>query len=363
MYQTAATSTTITMSFPGGGQGATSWEYQRGASSSGPWVTETLTAADIAARTHTSTGLTPATAYYFQVRACYHQSCSPWVVGTGYTTPNTPTLTLAAGNPTTTVIEASWGVVGNVTGFNVERATTNDFAAPIPVATNTTATSHSVTGLSELTTYYFRVQACYQGVCTDWVSGSLATTTDVVAPAQATLTQTGVGATTWNVSCAAVTDATSYTIQRATNAAFTAGLTTVNSQTAAWTGLTSSQAYYARCRATNIAGDGPWSPAISIPALPAAPTLTTSTVSGTAWSVAASNVTGAASYTIQRASTSSFTTTTTVNAQTAAWTGLSSTSTYYARARAVNARGNSDWSPTLSIPALPAAPGAPTSAG
>ena len=172
------------------------------------------------------------------------------------------------------------------------------------------------------------------------------------------------------------TNETGFTIQRATNAAFTNGLNTITLNAANQTvyintGRQPNTTYYYRVRAFNAVGPSAWSNVASaftaVPGSPAAPSNLTATAFSKAqinlaWTDNATNETG---FTIQRSTSINFTGTTTITLNTVNQTSYSDTgrqpnTTYYYRVRAFNAIGPSAWSNTASATTLalvpPAAP-------
>jgi len=161
---------------------------------------------------------------------------------------------------------------------------------------------------------------------------------------------------------------TGYTIQRATNTAFTANLTTIplaaNIVGYADTSVTTGTRYYYRVMATGVAGNSTWSNtsyATAAGQLPVAPTaLTTGAITRTSvvlnWTPPVSNQTG---FVVQRSTNAGFTAglaSANVNgAATATYTrtGLARNTTYYFRVAARNGYGNSAWSVPVSAKTLP----------
>jgi len=160
-----------------------------------------------------------------------------------------------------------------------------------------------------------------------------------------------------------------FTIQRATNTGFTAGLTTftvgANVTTYTDTTVLIKTKYYYRVRAFNAIGNSAYSNVVNITTasqlLPAAPTnLATGTVTRTSvvltWTDNATNETG---FVIQRATNTAFTTglvsvtVNTPNLTTYTRTGLTRNTTYYFRVAANNAGGNSAFSNVVSGKTLP----------
>jgi len=163
-----------------------------------------------------------------------------------------------------------------------------------------------------------------------------------------------------------------FTVQRATNSAFTAGLKTFtitgpNTTTYVDTdnSLLGRTRYYYRVSAWTQGGNSAWSNTANILTaagpLPAAPSgLTVGTITRTSvvlrWTNNATNQTGVV---IQRATNAGFTTgrlSTTVNTPTLTtrtMTGLRRNTTYYFRVAARNAAGNGAWSNVVTFKTLP----------
>ncbi len=181
-----------------------------------------------------------------------------------------------------------------------------------------------------------------------------AVSTPTTATASVTLTWTNP----------ATTNATGFTIQRATNSGFTSNLVTIpvnvpGTSTYIDNAVNWNTRYYYRLRATNAAGNSGWTSSVNLTtprgALPAAPTnLTVGTVTSTSvvlsWTMNGAN-TGVA---IQRATNANFNGATTTNVNTANlstrnMTGLRRRTTYYFRVAARNANGNSAWSNVVTV--------------
>ena len=182
-------------------------------------------------------------------------------------------------------------------------------------------------------------------------------------PAQPTgLAATVVSSSQINLSWNNVLNETGYELQRATNSAFTAGLVTsttvADDVTDSATGLAASTTYWFRVRAVNAAGASSYSTAVSATTqagVPAQPTgLAASVVSSSQIDLAWIDVATETSYEVQRAPTSAFGTGTVTlpanaaNDTTISATGLSASTTYWFRVRAVNAAGASSYSTAVS---------------
>jgi FtsP/CotA-like multicopper oxidase with cupredoxin domain len=162
--------------------------------------------------------------------------------------------------------------------------------------------------------------------------------------------------------------ATQVTIQRATDAAFTSGVTTFttagNATSYTDSAVTAGSTYYYRVRAENVPGYSPWSDSVSItvPAIPATPTNVRAVASGIGFGPRSINLTWAESaapavtgFTINWALNAAFTTgvgTRTVTpgaVRQATLTGLARATRYYIRIRADNAALSSAWAPTVNV--------------
>lgn len=191
---------------------------------------------------------------------------------------------------------------------------------------------------------------------------------------------TGLGATAASATAVSLAwtdnsnNESGFKIERATNSAFTAGLTSVATTAAAATTYTDITAlggttYFYRVRATNAAGDSANSntATVTTPSAPNAPTgLSATAASATtvnlAWTDNSSNETG---FKVERATNSTFTTglasLTTTAANAASYTDTSAVAgtTYFYRVRSTNTQGDSANSNTATV-TTPSAPSAPT---
>lgn len=323
--------------------------------------------------TNTSiTGLDYNTIYYWRVRAYSTISgnsawSTVWMFATVPMTPDTPTATSPANNATNIAVNPtlSWSVVTTATKYNVQYATTLNFAVPTMIEDITT-NSVDLSGLNSSTTYYWRVRAQNAGGNSDWSSTMSFTTITIVptTPILATPANNATGVTltptlTWN----SVAHATSYELQVSEVDDFTTTITSENNITDTTYGITSLQnntTYYWRVRASNVAGTSEWSATFSFTTLlgvPVTPVLTYPTNEATAisrvvtltWNTAQN----ASSYTIQVARHSSFMTNivenTSVTANAFTTTELLANTVYYWRVKSVNASAESEWSEVWSF--------------
>ena len=108
-----------------------------------------------------------------------------------------------------------------------------------------------VTGLTAGTSYYFKVTSSATSKTGSFSILKISTAAPLAAAA--TFVASAVTATTMTLTWAAVTGATGYVVERATNAGFSVGLTTVYTGaalTSPVTGLTTATTYFFRVKAT-----------------------------------------------------------------------------------------------------------------
>ncbi|MEI9921933.1 MAG: fibronectin type III domain-containing protein [Bacteroidota bacterium] len=284
-------------------------------------------------------------------------------------TPTSPSATAAS----STQLNLSWTDASSTeTGFAIERSTTSGSGYTLLTTTAANATSYSDTGLSPSTPYYYRMRAVADNANSAYTSEFTGTT--LISPPTA---PTGLGASAASPSQINLTwtDASStetgFEVERSTTSGsgFTLVTTTAaNATSFNDTGLTATTTYYYRIRSVNAGGGSSYTSeasatttsggSINAPTSPAATALTGSTIK-IDWTDASSNETG---FEIQRSLTSgsgfSLVTTTAVNAVTFTDSGLTPSTTYYYRVRAVNATLQSSYTSevnatTGAIPAVP----------
>lgn len=234
---------------------------------SSPAGAETWTErAPVATLTDTVSGLTALTSYDFQVKAqAVGSTDSPWSTTLTQATTAQPVLDAptnpAAGTPTTTTIPFSWDAVTDADTYTVEwRISPAGAWTPIDSIATTNTT---VTGLDPNTTYDLRVKAVADGFTDSPYStvvtastdslGTLTAPTNIASPSQT--------ATTIDLTWDAVTDATSYGIERSPAGAGTwTEVQTSATNSATVTGMTASTSYDFRIAARADGWtDSPWS--------------------------------------------------------------------------------------------------------
>ena len=160
----------------------------------------------------------------------------------------------------------------------------------------------------------------------------------------------------WN----AVTGATSYTVQRATNSTFTQNVVTTNNvatASLAVTGLTGDTTYYFQVRAVNAVGNSAYSTFVNQLTLPSAPTGVTA-ANGTAGGTITAGLNwtaptgGAASYNVRWATNAAMTTGTGSSTNVASGQQINvggAARTLFMQVMAINASGTSAWTPATPV--------------
>jgi hypothetical protein len=176
---------------------------------------------------------------------------------------------LAATTVSLNQIDLSWSDNStDETGFKIERSTDGTtFAEVASVGAN--VTTYSDTGLTESTTYYYRVRAHNTGGDSDY-SNTASTTTIPAAPTNLAATAASLNQIdlSWSDNS---TGETGFKIERSTDAGiiFTEiGTVGANVTTYADTGLTPATPYSYRVRASSVVGDSDYSNTATITTLP-----------------------------------------------------------------------------------------------
>ena len=336
-------------------------------------VTTRLAGANITSYTD-ATVVTGAT-YYYQVRADNLGGSSAW--STPYATlvvPSIPAAPLSlvgtlqnpgGAGPQVALVWVS-GSGGTETGFTLQRS---DNGAPFATIATTAAGVTTSIDVPVVTghTYVYRVNAFSPGGASAWTTSNTIVVPAVpAAPSGLTgsITRTAAGPDQvplrWTDRSG---NELGFTIQRATNSAFTTGVTSfaVGVNAIAYTDATvpHGATYYYRVRAYNLGGGSGWSNTVSFQTVPATPTgLAVTSVTRTSitlgWADVSSNETG---YRIQRrplgSSTWTLIATTAANATTYTNTGRSPNTSYEYRICGIIALGSSPWTLAVTATTLP----------
>lgn len=161
-----------------------------------------------------------------------------------------------------------------VSDFDVRYSTDASFSTSVFVEGGTSTTSWmDVPGLTPGTTYYFQVRAANRSGDGSWSKASTGFRMASPPGAPTSLVATRLSSGSARVSFAPGADGGSpivdYDLQYSTSRTFSSGVVFVEAGTSAVpridvTRLSPRVTYYVRVRATNAAGDGPWSVAITV---------------------------------------------------------------------------------------------------
>jgi hypothetical protein len=265
-------------------------------------------------------------------------------------------------------IAVSWNKVTGATSYSVYDAATSggESTAGTAACSTTAATTCTVTGLSDGTTYYFEV------VVTNVTGPSLAS---IEASATAMTPPTGLTATLTNgvvsLSWSAYSNATSYSVYDAATSggestAGTAACSTTTATTCTVTGLSDGTTYYFAVVATTSSGSSPASSEVTATMTPASPANLLISAGGRIVTLSWTSAFGATGYSVYDAITSGGESTTgmaactTTTATSCTATGFSDGTTYYFEVVATNNSGSSPASFEVSVtPTQLTAPYAP----
>ncbi len=327
-------------------------------------------ATGIGTTSYSNTGLTNGTAYYYRVAAVNSGGTSGMSNEASATpepsAPAAPTgLTATAGNAS---VSLTWATSTGASSYSVYRGTAAGGESATPVAAGFTITAYTDTGLTNGTTYYYRV-AAVNGGGTSGMSNEASATPEPSAPAAPTGLTATAGNASVSLTWAASAGASSYSVYRGTAAgseSTTPIATGVGTTSYSNTGLTNGTAYYYRVAAVNSGGTSGMSNEASAtpePSAPAAPAGLTATAGNASVSLTWATSAGASSYSVYRGTASGGESTTPIAAGPTSTaytdTGLTNGTTYYYRVAAVNSGGTSGMSNEASATPEPSAPAAP----
>ena len=155
----------VTLKWPAS-PGATGYKVYSGTSAGG-WIAAPI-ATGVTATTYTSTGLTNGTTYYFRIKALNARGTSAFS-SDGWATPEPPQppapavptgLTATGGNAQ---VMLAWIASANATSYNAYIGTSAGGWTAAPIATGVTTTTYTSTGLTNGTTYYYKLRAVNAG--------------------------------------------------------------------------------------------------------------------------------------------------------------------------------------------------------
>jgi len=343
-------------------------------------------ASNVTALTFTDNTVSNGTTYYYKVAAVNAVGVSPMsnevTAAPAATVPGAPTGLIASGS--SGVVTLSWTAPNSdggagITGYNVYRGTTTGGEATTPVATGIAVANFTDSGLTNGTTYFYRVAAVNSVGTSAPSNEASATPQPAIAPPTPPQNLAATGANgavqlTWSApSSNGGAAVTGYTVFRGTTPggeASTPIASNVTSLNYADTGLPNGTTYYYEVSAVNAAGtslpsaEASAAPHATAPTAPLTPTATGANAAvALAWSAPASDggapVTG---YNVYRGTSpggeAATPVATGIGTTSFTDTGLTNATTYYYQVAAVNSVGVSVKSAEIS-----ATPQAPVTAG
>ncbi|MFM2119934.1 MAG: hypothetical protein RL722_1402, partial [Pseudomonadota bacterium] len=240
-------------------QGAASYQvrYCQAIAATGETCTMGAWNAVTGATSYTATGLTAGSYVQFEVQALSAaNAASASAFAPSATTrsflglPGTAAATVASRTASSIVLNLS---ASNATGYQIKVAA-SDAALATAAWQNVTGSSYTITGTTS-TQYFYQVQALNNGLIGTASAAANAWTLATAVAAAPTVSNLANTSLTLNW---VGTGASSYTVQRATNATFTQGLSTTGNLTGTSlnvSGLTANRTYYFRVVAVNGGGN------------------------------------------------------------------------------------------------------------
>jgi len=331
-------------------------------------------------------GLTNSTVYFWRVSVKNSAGTSPWSTGGKFTTvsnipapPSAPLQTSPTNGSVNVPVSQNltWNISTGATSYMVEVATDSLFSNIILNDSGLTTTTQSTGTLLNNASYFWRVSAKNTGgsspFSTVWkftTIPAIPAAPTLVSPAQLASNIALSTSLSWN----AVSGATSYRVQLATDSLFTAiivndsGLITTSQAIGP---LTNNTTYYWRVNATNAGGTSAYSTIFkftSIPATPGVPVLTSppngstniSTTTALDWAA----LTNAVSYVLELSSDSNFQSYLVFDSNLTSISQvvgpLPNNGIFYWRVKGVNSNNvSSNWSLTWKYSTVPNPPTAP----
>jgi hypothetical protein len=161
---------------------------------------------------------------------------------------------LASSNITTNSATISWNALAGAISYDVDYKV-NTSSTWINLATGTTLLSQNLSGLSQNTTYDYRVRANCSGATGAYTQAQFTTLTTVTCNAPTGLSSSNITSSAATVSWSTVAGASNYTVEYKLNSAstWTTAAAATTSLTVNLTGLTASSLYDWRVR-TNCTG-------------------------------------------------------------------------------------------------------------
>lgn len=276
-----------------------------------------------------------------------------------------PSYVLAATAPTAPInltatavnsnqIDLKWNSVIGVEAYTIYRSSSP--AGTYALIATVLANYYSDSGLLASTRYYYKVKALNSSGTSNFSAYAYANTWDPsgVPGVPANLTAIAVSSKEIKLTWDPAVDAASYTVSRSTaeNGTYSTIATAVKDTTYSNTGLTADRTYYYKVQAANSKGTSDYSNLVSaatlkLPPIPSAPTgLIAEAADSSIISLVWQPVTGATSYYVYRAASSSgtYSNIAIVTNNSYSDTALMASTTYYYKVKAYNESGLSNYS-------------------
>lgn len=253
---TAATSVTTTSFMAGWGNvtGATSYRLDVSISNTFSSFVPGYNDLTVASTGQSVTGLSANTLYYYRVRA-FNGSVSDQSNTITVTTAPAAPIATAATLITASTFTANWNSAGGATGYRLDVSTSNTFSSFVSGYNDLTVsgTSQSVSGLSSVTVYYYRVRAV-NGSLTSGNSNTITVGTSPLAPVA--LAVTAITASSFKANWSAAAGATGHFLDVSTDMNFGSFLSGYSNLSVTGTflnitGLPMDVSYFYRLRAAN----------------------------------------------------------------------------------------------------------------
>ncbi len=211
------------------------------------------------------------TRHYWRVAAVNTNGAGPWSTVWSFTTQGeilaAPALISPPDDTTDVLLQGTvrWSLVSRSLSYQVQIATSDDFAMPVMDSSGITATTANYRGLQPGIVHYWRVRGANASGPGNWSDiwsfttiGSTLSAPVLISPADDTTGMPVDGLLLWSE----VTDADSYRAQLSGNSGFTALLmdsSGITDTQVPYSGLSREARYWWRVRAENQDGGGPWS--------------------------------------------------------------------------------------------------------
>jgi len=155
----------------------------------------------------------------------------------------------------------NWNSVSGATSYRIQVSQSNIYLKTVADVSNIATTSYVIKGLTSASTYFWRIRTANSMGVSNW-TGSFIFTTESPLPARPTVMATNITSVSFTESWNAVTGATGYYLDVATDSSFTNIVTAFNNKdvrnvtTYTVTGINPGTKYYFRVKAYNASGTG-----------------------------------------------------------------------------------------------------------